>query len=148
MSNQFFFSRILVELVADCNLGFVNVKLVGANASKAGYTILKGKNDSVKLKHKDVLELLENQYAYTVEFDPVPVYETEVSPKKSEMVGKQTTLNLFLKKRKSTDDEDEPNDPSDKTEAKKQKTEKSWLEVDGGKLIVFTSDSVQHKSKV
>ncbi len=109
---------------------------------------MKGKNDSVKLKHKDVLELLENQYAYKVEFDPVPVYETEVSPQKSEMVGKQTTLNFFLKKRKSTDDEEEPNDPSDKTEAKKQKTEKSWLEVDGGKLIVFTSDSVQHKSKV
>ena len=131
----------------------MNVKLIGANNSKAGPTILKLKNDSVKLKHADILELLENKYAYRVEFDPVPSYKTAADPNSlglnSEMVGKQTTLNHFLKKRKSPDGEDEPNDPANNsnTENKKQKMEK-WLEVDGGKLIVFTSDGLQHKSKV
>lgn len=130
-----------VELLADCNSRSLNVKFIGENACKAGLTVLKEKNSSAALKEGDQIELLLNQYLYRVEFDSGSSGGETSST--VEMVGKQTTLNGFLTKRKSCDDQAASN-----SDWKKQKTEESWLEVDGGKLIVFTSSDVQHKSKV
>jgi hypothetical protein len=140
-----------VELVADCEKGLLSVKLIGANACKAGTTIIKAKDESVQLKHGEIIELLEKQFPFRVEFSPVPnqVPSSVTSSSSSEeiMVGKQTTLNNFITtKRKSTSAEDVQG-PS--FFAKKQKTEDTcWEEIDNGKLIIFTSDGVQHKSKV
>lgn len=145
-----FHFQFTVELVADCKRGLLTVKLIGANACKAGNSILKAKNESTQLKNGETIELLEKQYPFRVEFSPdtTQVLSSDTSSSSSEaiMVGKQTTLNNFLTtKRKSTSGESalDPNHF-----AKKQKIEDSWEEIDGGKLIVFTSDGVQHKSKV
>lgn len=114
---------------------------MGANACKAGNAVLRKKNDSVQLKHTDIIELLEKQYLYSIEFHPNPKSDSEISA--SDMVGKQTTINHFLVKRKTTDG------MNIESETKRQKTEDSWLEVDGGKLIVYTNDDgAQHKPKV
>ena len=121
----------------------MNVKLVGSNKCKAGDTILH-QNESVQLKHGDVLELLEKQYSYVIEFNPSPSSSNSVLKETvdSEMVGRQTTLNDFLGKRK-------PQDSADGSkELKKPKLEHTWQEIEGGKLIVFTTDGVQSKSKV
>lgn len=132
-----------MELLADCHTGKLNVKFIGENACKAGSSVLKEKNDSVVVQQGDLIELLANKYIYKVEFEPVAQAFVEETTNSEEMVGKQTTLNSFLTKRKSCDD------PSTSDSfLKKQKIEDSWLEVDGGKLIVFTSSDVQHKSKV
>ncbi|XP_046649857.1 uncharacterized protein F21D5.5-like [Daphnia pulicaria] len=143
-------SRNHVELVADCEKGLLSVKLIGANACKAGTTIIKAKDESVQLKHGEIIELLEKQFPFRVEFSPdpnqVPSSVTSSSSSEEIMVGKQTTLNNFITtKRKSTSAED-VQDPS--FFAKKQKTEDTWEEIDNGKLIIFTSDGVQHKSKI
>lgn len=130
-----------VELIADCEVGQLNVKLIGANACKAGTVILKEKNDSVLLKHGELIELLEKQYPCRVEFDPIPAYNTAPSLPTDNMPGKQTTLNHFFMKGKDTDE-------ASGSQTKKQKTEDSWLEIDGGQLIVSTTDDVEHKSKV
>jgi bifunctional polynucleotide phosphatase/kinase len=142
--------QFTVELVADCEKGLLCVKLIGANACKAGTSIIKAKDESVQLKHGEIIELLEKQFPFRVEFipDPNQVPSSVKSSSSSEeiMVGKQTTLNNFITtKRKSTSAED-VQDPS--FFAKKQKTEDTWEEIDNGKLIIFTSDGVQHKSKV
>lgn len=144
-------SRNHVELVADCKKGLLSIKLIGANACKAGNTILKSKNESTQLEHGEIIELLEKQYPFRVEFSPDPtknlLSDTSSSSTEEVMVGKQTTLNNFLiTKRKSTSDENalDPNHF-----AKKSKMENSWEEIDGGKLILFTSDpGAQHKSKI
>ncbi|KAI9561889.1 hypothetical protein GHT06_012851 [Daphnia sinensis] len=140
-------SRNHIEVVADCEKGLLKVTFVGANACKVGNSTLKAKNETVKVKHGDVIELLENQYPFRVEFSPAinqQVKSEASSSSPEEMVGKQTTLNNFLTKRKSTSTDDSV-DPS---LAKKQKIENTWEEVDGGKLIVFTTEGVQHKSKI
>ena len=146
-----FHFQFIVELVADCKKGLLSIKLIGANACKAGNTILKSKNESTQLEHGEIIELLEKQYPFRVEFspDPTKILSSDSSSSSTEevMVGKQTTLNNFLiTKRKSTSDENalDPNHF-----AKKSKMENSWEEIDGGKLILFTSDpGAQHKSKV
>ncbi|XP_057376303.1 uncharacterized protein F21D5.5-like isoform X1 [Daphnia carinata] len=140
-------SRSHIEVVADCEKGLLKVTFIGANACKAGNSILKAKNETVKLKHGDVIELLENQYPFRVEFSPAinqQVKSDTSSSSPEEMVGKQTNLNNFLTKRKSASGDDAV-DPSI---AKKQKVEDTWEEVDGGKLIIFTTEGVQHKSKI
>ncbi|EFX85136.1 hypothetical protein DAPPUDRAFT_46356 [Daphnia pulex] len=118
-------SRNHVELVADCEKGLLSVKLIGANACKAGTSIIKAKDESVQLKHGEIIELLEKQFPFRVEFSPDP--------------------NQVPSSRKSTSAED-VQDPS--FFAKKQKMEDTWEEIDNGKLIIFTSDGVQHKSKI
>jgi hypothetical protein len=87
---------------------------------------------------------LENLHHYRVEFTPVPNYSGQpcVPETDSEMVGKQTTLNHFLKRK----------DPGENVEgsspAKKKKEAETWEEIDSGKLIVYTSSDIQAKSKV
>ena len=130
-----------MKLTADFQTGLLNVELIGANKCKAGDEIL-SRNDSVQLKHGDVLELLETQYSYTVEFDPVPNYPSCARKENLEMVGKQTTLFDFLGKRKSE------NTAEGQNESKKVKMEHTWEEIDGGKLMVFCTEGVQSKSKV
>lgn len=134
-------SRNHVKLTADFQTGLLNVELIGANKCKAGDEIL-SRNDSVQLKHGDVLELLEKQYSYTVEFDPVPNYPSCARKENLEMVGKQTTLFDFLGKRKSE------NPAEGQNESKKVKMEHTWEEIDGGKLMVFCTEGVQSKSKI
>jgi len=130
--------------VADCDSGLLNVKLVGPNPCTAGNNKLK-QNDDFDLKHGDYFELLENQYPYQVEFSLL----SNLNPgsHSPDMVGgKQTTLDHFLKnKKKSAED-----DKTDQSPAKKIKGEAdiTWEEFDNGKLIVFTTQGVQHKSKV
>lgn len=140
---MFNFTILLVELNADFQTGLLNVKLLGPNKCKAGDTIL-FQNNSAQLRHGDILELLEKQYLYRVEFNPIPSYPNHTSRgnSNSEMVGKQTTLNDFLGKRKP----DETVGGS--KECKKPKMEHTWEEIDGGKLIMFTTEGVQSKSKV
>lgn len=94
-----------------------------------------------------MIELLENQYPFQVEFVPTGKQQVKSETSSSNletMVGKQTTLHHFLTKRKSA----AADDAVDSASAKKQKMEDTWEEVDGGKLIVFTTDGVQLKSKV
>ncbi len=55
------------------------------------------------------------------------------------MVGKQTTLNFYIK-RKSDDDGGNT--------SKKAKTSESWQVCDDGGLIIFTTDGVESRSKV
>lgn len=125
-----------VELVADCNSGSLNVKLVGPNPCTAKNNKLK-QNDDLDLNDGDCFELLENQYPYKVEFSLL----SNTSP---DMVDKQTTLNHFLKnKRKIAEDGNDNH-----SQAKKMKEEYTWEEFDNGDLIVFTTHGVQHKSKV
>ena len=160
------FIIVLVELNADCCEGLLTVKLVGPNKCVAGNEVL-FLNQSARLKHGDVLELLEGKYPYRVQFDPVPNYarkenrEAETSVKEKpveksraeekpvkesptkvnpEMVGKQTTIDSFLGKRKS--------ESADVNQFKKQKTENIWEEIDGGKMILFSTEGVKSKAKV
>jgi len=159
-------SRNHVELNADCCEGLLTVKLVGPNKCVAGNEVL-FLNQSARLKHGDVLELLEGKYPYRVQFDPVPNYarkenrEAETSVKEKpveksraeekpvkesptkvnpEMVGKQTTIDSFLGKRKS--------ESADVNQFKKQKTENIWEEIDGGKMILFSTEGVKSKAKI
>lgn len=119
--------------------------MLGPNRCRAGGCTL-SQNETAELRQGDQIELLENQHIYTVEFSSNNE-PTNQSQKDLEMVGKQTTLNDFVSiKRKDASNRD-----GDETSAaKKRKTdEEIWNEVDGGKLIVFsTSQPVEHKSKV
>lgn len=127
-------------MVADCKVGKLYVRQFGANVSKAGSTVLKRK-DSVFLENGGLIELLEHQYPYKVEFDSGPDCSTTTTTE-VEMAGKQTSISSFFEKRKSSDDSANGSQP------KKQKTEDFWTEVDEGKLLIFTSDGIENKSKV
>ena len=122
----------------------MKVKLLGSNRCKAGGESLR-QNQTADVKHGDVIELLENQHHYRVEFSPVPDYSSPCLPETDgEMVGKQTTLSHFLKRKDPGDLEN----VGGSSPAKKRKEAETWEEIENGKLIVYTSSDIQAKSKV
>lgn len=130
----------LVKLLGDLDKGTLHVKLLGANSCRAGNKKLIT-NESIVLKHGDCIELLEGQYPYRVEFIPNPIEQEALPGAVEEMAGKQTTLNNFFK-RKSVEESEASNNP------KKLKTEDTWEEIDGGKLIIYRSEGVNPSQKV
>lgn len=121
----------------------LTVKQVGQNCSVAGGKKLT-QHETVQLKHDDTLELLEDLHKYRIEFDPPPDKHPLSSTDAAEMVGRQTTLNNFLKRKKTT----EENASETQSPSKRVKNEESWAEIDNGKLIVFTTPKVDPRPKV
>lgn len=105
------------------------------------------KHQVAQLKNGDIFELLENLYLYKVHFHQINNSELP-STSPAEMVGKQTTLNNFLKRKEKEETDADEDKTSSSPARKKNKTGDSWEEFDHGKLLIFTSDGIEAKPKV
>ena len=106
----------------------LTIKLIGENKCQVNERVLR-KGEQTDLKDSQHFHLLLNQYSYQVTFEL-----------QDEMVGKQSKLDQFLKRKSDSSSTSSPN--------KKQKTDAKWEEIAGGNLVIYTSERVEPRSKV
>lgn len=146
-------SQVLIEL--DPHTECVKLKQLGSNHSGLNGSALV-MNQEKLLQHGDIIEVLHNSYKYKVEFDGINSLHCGLGASMVEVKA----INTSLAKPEVVAS---PKRPIDNTEfsnsSKKIKLcnsadsidptmKGSWDIVDHGKLLVFTSDDVQHKSKI
>lgn len=122
-------SRNQLKLVADVKSSSVVAIPLGVNPSGVNGFSLK-QHKEYTLKHKDRLELLLDQYIYEIVFDPAPDEGHNTSKGTKRMLD-------------NVDSEEQ---------VKKQKIQSTdvfgWEEIDNKKLLIYTANNVEARSKV
>ncbi|KAK7793051.1 hypothetical protein R5R35_004477 [Gryllus longicercus] len=137
-------SRSQVEVEADVEEGVVKVTHVGANKSGVNGMALE-KKSSIALKHGDTIELVLGYFIYRIEFDPLPC---EGNEKKRQLGDSEENV-----AKRPCNENKEMNDPEvagSSSSGGSASPEKliGWKNVDGGKLLIYTSSDCEAKAKV
>ncbi|KAL0104951.1 hypothetical protein PUN28_016531 [Cardiocondyla obscurior] len=160
-------SRQQARLCANYVEAIVTVQQLGSHA--CGFNGFKTKKDvRFVAKHNDRLELLYGKHAYEIEFNPPPSEKNSVLRKRSYESETEETDNRtkMLKLENSPDNKEEderlssngihssqrkPNTgsgtSSEQSDETTSTTEK-WESIDKGKVLIYTSLSVQNQTKV